>query len=147
MPLITFKAASTKLPGGMAVENQSRGFKIMADEPPALGGKDTAMSPVEMLLCAYGSCMSIVASFFARQSGVNLHGFRVELEGDLDPSSFMGGGGRPGFAEIRYKAFVKTDSPAENVDRLMEIVKTRCPVGDSLGSAVKITPGGYEIEK
>ncbi|MHB8916577.1 MAG: OsmC family protein [Desulfocucumaceae bacterium] len=148
MPVLTFKATSTKLPGGMVVESEARGFKIMADEPASLRGTDTAMNPVEMLLCALGSCQSIVASFFAREAKVNLQGFRVELEGDLDPAGFMGRGTvRPGFLEIRYKMYVKTDSPPENVEKLLEIMKSRCPVGDCLHNGVKFSPGGYEIEK
>lgn len=148
MAVITFKATSTKLPGGMAVESESRGFKILADEPKALGGTDKAMNPVEMLLCALGSCQSIVAAAFAREAGVDLKGFRVDLEGDLDPAGFMGKGTvRPGYLDIRYKMYFKTDSPRENVEKLVEIMKNRCPVGDCLNNGVKFSPGGFEIEK
>lgn len=148
MAVITFKATSRKLPGGMAVESESRGFKILADEPKALGGTDKAMNPVEMLLCALGSCQSIVAAAFAREAGVDLEGFRVDLEGDLDPAGFMGKGTvRPGYLDIRYKMYFKTDSPRENVEKLVEIMKNRCPVGDCLNNGVKFSPGGFEIEK
>ncbi len=147
MPLLTFKATSRKLPEGMAVESRARGFRILVDEPPALGGADSAMSPVELLLCALGSCQSIVAAFFAREAGVNLQGFRVELEGDIDPAGFAGkGGARPGFKEIRYKMYFKTDSPRENVEKLVEIVESRCPVGDSLNKGVKFSAAGFDIE-
>ncbi len=148
MPVLTFKATSRKLPEGMAVESQVRDFKIMADEPPSLGGADQAMNPLEMLLCALGSCQSIVAAFYARQAGVNLQGFRVDLEGDLDPAGFMGlGTARPGLQEIRYKMYIKTDSPRENVEKLVEMIRTRCPVGDCINNGVKFSPGGFEIEE
>ncbi|MFZ5651261.1 MAG: OsmC family protein [Bacillota bacterium] len=148
MPAITFKATSRKLPEGMVVESESRGFKVIMDEPRNLGGTDKGMNPVEMLLCSLGSCITIVASFFAKEAGVDLKDFRVELEGDLDPAGFMGKGtARPGFMEIRYKMYIKSDSPTENVEKLMEIIKSRCPVGDSLNNGVKLTPVGYQIEK
>ncbi|MCL6610562.1 MAG: OsmC family protein [Peptococcaceae bacterium] len=148
MPVMTFKATSRKMPEGMVVESEVRGFKILADEPAALGGTDKAMNPVEMLLCALGSCQGIVAAFFAREAGVDLKGFRVDLEGDLDPAGFMGKGAvRPGFLEIRYKMYFKTDSPRENVEKLVEILESRCPVGDSIKNGVKFSPAGFEIEK
>ncbi len=148
MPVITFKATSTKLPGGMLVESQSRGFRVLADEPKSLGGTDKAMNPVEMLLCALGSCQGIVAAAFAGEAGVELEGFRVDLEGDLDPAGFMGKGTvRPGYLEIRYKMYFKTGSPPESVEKLVKIMESRCPVGDSLNNGVRFAPGGYEIEK
>ncbi len=54
MPSVTYKATSRKLPGGLAVESESRGFKIIIDEPKSVGGTDTGMSPVEAVLCALG---------------------------------------------------------------------------------------------
>lgn len=147
MPLVTFKATSQKLPGGMAVESQSRGFKVLMDEPKSMRGTDQGMNPVEMLLCSLGSCMSIVSTFFAREAGVVLEDLRVELEGDLDTAGFMGKGtARAGLQEIRYKMFIKTSSPPGNVEKLVEIMKSRCPVGDSLSSGVKFTPVGIEVE-
>lgn len=148
MPVITFKATTRKLPEGLAVESEAHGFRLVADEPPALGGTDKGMNPVEMLLCALGSCQAIVASFFSRQAGVKLEGFRVDVEGDMDPAGFMGiGGARPGLQEVRYKMYFKTDSPHENVEKLVEMIRTRCPVGDSVCNAVNFVPAGYEIEK
>jgi len=148
MPILTFRAQSQKMPGGMVVESQASGFKVITDEPPALRGTNTGMNPVEMMLCALGSCMTTVAAFFAREAKVDLKGFRVELEGDLDPAGFMGmGTTRVGLQEIRYKMFIKTESPSEQVEKLIAIIKTRCPVGDSLLNGVKFTPGGFEIEQ
>ncbi|MCX6097116.1 MAG: hypothetical protein NTZ77_01330 [Caldiserica bacterium] len=36
MAMSTFKAVSRKLPGGLAIESESRGFKVVMDEPPSL---------------------------------------------------------------------------------------------------------------
>ena len=68
--LTTFKATAKKLPEGLQVETAARGFKIMMDEPEDLGGTDTAMNPVEAVLCALGACQSIVAAAFA-EAGVS----------------------------------------------------------------------------
>ncbi len=67
-----------------------REVQVEVDEPKALGGTDRAMNPVELLLCALGGCMSICAAAFAGACGVDLQGFSVEVEGDLDPDGFLG---------------------------------------------------------
>ncbi|MEB4781503.1 hypothetical protein P5G60_07075 [Paenibacillus jamilae] len=69
--LTTFKASAKKLPEGLQVEtnSNSRGFKILIDEPEDMGGTDKGINPVETLLCALGACQSIVASALHLQSG------------------------------------------------------------------------------
>jgi len=133
MPIVTFKANAT-WKSGMVVEGEARGFKVMVDEPKELGGTNTAMNPVEMLLCSLGGCMGIVASAFAPMCGVELKGFSVELEGDLDPDGFMGKNPnvRKGFSEIRYKMHIISDSPEENIKKLYHLIEERCPVKDTL---------------
>jgi uncharacterized OsmC-like protein len=49
------------------------------DEPANLGGQDTAMNPVEALLCSLGACKVIVAKSFAKLQGIHLNHIRVEL--------------------------------------------------------------------
>ena len=63
--LTTFKADVKKLPGGLQVEANARGFKILLDEPADLGGTDKGMNPVEAVLCALGACQTICAAAFA----------------------------------------------------------------------------------
>nr|WP_223814532.1 OsmC family protein [Thermoanaerobacterium thermosaccharolyticum] len=60
MAIETFKAVSRKLPEGLAVESEVRGFKMLLDEPKEMGGTNKGMNPVEALLCALGSCQTIV---------------------------------------------------------------------------------------
>ncbi|MDI6601050.1 MAG: OsmC family protein [Thermoanaerobacteraceae bacterium] len=139
MAIETFKAVSRKLPEGLAVESEVRGFKIILDEPKELGGTDKGMNPVEALLCAFGSCQSIVAAAFAKAKGINLQGFWVELEGDIDLDGFMGKADvRPGFQEIRFKMHIKTDSPKEKVEEFVKFIEKTCPVGDSIANEVKL---------
>ena len=88
--LTTFKANAKKLPNGLQVETNARGFKILMDEPEELGGTNAGMNPVEAILCALGACQTIVASAFAPAHDFTFEEFHVELEGDLDPDGFMG---------------------------------------------------------
>lgn len=136
----TFKAVSVKTATGLQVESTVRDFKFIMDEPAGLGGTDTGMNPVEAVLCALGSCQSIVVAAFAKAMDFTYESFRVELEGDLDPDGFThkNENVRPGFQEIRFKFIFKTNEPMEKVEKFAEFVETTCPVGDMLKNGVPL---------
>ncbi|MGS5018338.1 OsmC family protein [Paenibacillus sp. JJ1683] len=141
--LTTFKATAKKLPEGLQVEAQSRGFKIVMDEPEDFGGTDKAMNPVEALLCALGACQSIVIAAFAEGFGFSYEEFHVELEGDLDPDGFMGlADVRCGFQEIRFAMHFKTTESQEKAEAFAAFVEKTCPVGDCLANGVKLVQAG-----
>lgn len=140
MAKTTFKADVKLMGKGTYCEGTSRNFTVGIDEPKELGGTDEAMNPVEMLLNAFGGCMAICATAFAKQCGVKLKDVNVELEGDLDPDGFLGKNPNveKGFSEIRYKIIIDSPSPKENIDKLIELIDERCPVGNTLKN-VKLT--------
>jgi uncharacterized OsmC-like protein len=145
--LTTFKATAKKLPEGLQVETNSRGFKILMDEPEDLGGTNAAMNPVEAILCALGACQTIVASAFAPAHEFTFEEFHVELEGDLDPDGFMGlADVRSGFQEIRFVMHFKTNEPKEKVESFAKFIENVCPVGDCLSNGVKLVLAGVEID-
>ena len=142
-----FSADATKLPEGLQVETSSRGFKILMDEPKELGGTDASLNPVEAVLCALGACQSICAFAFAKAQGIDLRGFRVELEGDLDPDGFMGKAPvRNGFSEIRFKMHMQTSAPQKQAEAFADFIEARCPVGDCLANGVKLVRSGVVVE-
>jgi uncharacterized OsmC-like protein len=145
--LTTFKATAKALPEGLQVETNSRGFKILFDEPEELGGTDTAMNPVEALLCALGACQSIVVKAFAAAHDITFEKFHVELEGDLDPDGFMGlADVRNGFQEIRFVMHFKTNEPKEKIEEFAKFIENTCPVGDCLSNGVKLVLSGVAID-
>ena len=147
MAAVTFKAISRKLPGGLAVENETRGFKVTMDEPAELGGTDTGMNPVEAMLCALGSCQCIVGAAFAKAKKINFTELWVETEGDLDPDGFVKGlpDIRRGFQEIRFTLHIKTDSETEKVYDFAEFMQDRCPVEDNLQNPTPVVPQPVDI--
>lgn len=143
--LETFKATAV-LKEGLQVEAKSRSFTINMDEPESLGGTDTAMNPVEALLCALGACQSIVARAFAEAHDVKFEEFSVELEGDLDPDGFMGlADVREGFQEVRFVMHFKSDEPKEKLEEYAKFIERTCPVGDCLQNGVKLVSSGIKI--
>lgn len=147
MPETTF-TASAHLQEGVQVKVQSRDFEITVDEPKELGGTDTGMNPVEMVLCALGACQAIVASAFAKKHHMTFRDFRVELEGDLNTDGFLGlSDVRPGYSEIRYNIHIDTDEPKEKVEKFVKFIEETCPVGDTIAHPVNMTLNEIIIEK
>ena len=137
--LTIFKARSRKTETGLQVESESRGFKLIMDEPRALGGTDSGMNPIEALLCALGSCQSIVVAAFAKAQNFKYEEFHVELEGDLDPDGFLGRSDvKKGLQEIRFTMHFKTEESQESCERFADFVQSTCPVENTLLSDVKI---------
>lgn len=144
----TAKATVRKVEGGMKVEAGARGFTVVSDEPVKSGGTDAGMNPVELELAALGSCMTIAAHYLAPAKGIELRGFSIELEGDIDTDGFMGlnPDARPGFSEIRIVPHISCDAPADEAREFVEFVETRCPVSDNLSNGVPITCAGVVVE-
>lgn len=136
----TFKVIARKTTKGLQVESEARGFKLIMDEPEELGGTNTGMNPVEALLCALGSCQSIVAFAFAKANSISLESFYVELEGDLDPDGFKGldKNVRNGYQEIRYSLHFKSTASQEELEKYADFIESRCPVADCLQNGVPL---------
>lgn len=147
MPVETFKATA-HLQKGMVVKARSRDFELTIDEPRSLGGTDTAMNPVEVVLSALGACQSIVARAYAGRFDVQLDDFWVEVEGDLDTDGFMNKSDvRRGYSDIRYTFHIKTDAPRERVEEFIAFLEKTCPVGDTIANPVNLKLNGIVIEK
>ncbi|MFU0788476.1 OsmC family protein [Virgibacillus proomii] len=147
MPKTVFKATA-HLQDGVQVKVKSRNFEITVDEPNNLGGTDTGMNPVEMVLGALGACQAIVARVFARKFKIEFSDFWVELEGDLDPDGFMHKADvRKGYSEIRYNIHIKTDAPKEKVEEFVAFIEDTCPVGDTLANPVNMKVNKIIIEE
>lgn len=146
MPQSIFKATA-HLEKGVQVKVKSRDFEITVDEPKSLGGTDTGMNPVEMILGALGACQAITAATFAGKHDMTFHNLWVELEGDLDTDGFMGiSDVRKGYSEIRYNIHIDTDEPREKVEKYIEFIEATCPVGDTIANPVTMKLNKVIIE-
>ncbi|EHQ60681.1 hypothetical protein PDENDC454_18943 [Paenibacillus dendritiformis C454] len=146
MPVETFRATA-HLQNGMVVKAKSRNFEMMIDEPKSLGGTDTAMNPVEVVLCALGACQSIVARAYARKFKIDLEEFWVEVEGDLDTDGFMNKSDvRRGYSEIRYNIHIKSNASYEQAKEFVEFIERTCPVGDTINNPVRLVLNDIVLE-
>lgn len=118
-----------------------RDFPPLAiDEPPELGGQDSAPNPVELVLVALGTCQEIMYSAYAAVMDIPLDGVKVNARGYLDLKGLFGldPNTPAGFQRILFET--ELDSPAddEQLRRLVETVERHCPVLDILLRAQQV---------
>lgn len=133
--------ADVRWTGGLRSEARVRNFApLPSDEPPALGGSNTAPNPVEQLLAALGNCLAVGYVANAKLLGIPVESLRVRLEGDIDLRTFLGltPGGHAGYEAIRVVVELKSTAPREQVQALHERVVGSSPVGHSLSRAVPL---------
>ncbi|MET3698098.1 uncharacterized OsmC-like protein [Bacillus oleivorans] len=128
------------------VKTETRGHKVIVDEPIQLGGTDQGMNPVELILSALGSCQSIVVQTYAKQFGIEFDQLWVELEGELDLDGFLNKADvRPGYSSIVSTFHITTDAPKEKLDEFFRFVDAHCPVGDTIKNPVNVS-SNYVVE-
>ena len=134
-PNVTFRVESRQS-AGLRSDVRIRQFDVGVDEPPTLGGADTAPNPVEYALLALATCQEITYRLHADHLGIPLDGVAVTLEGDLDLRGFFGvdHSVRPGFTQIRGIVTLDSPAPQAELQRLKDHVDAHCPVLDLLSN-------------
>ncbi|SDG99317.1 OsmC family protein [Psychroflexus sediminis] len=124
----------------------SRQFSFLVDEPHELGGQDLAANPVEYLLAGYAGCLNVVINLVAKELGIKLYDFNININGNIEADKFLGLSeeGRAGFQSLEVSIDFVTNATQESIDFLLKSVKQRCPVSDNLSQA---TPIQYHITK
>jgi len=139
----TVWTATTHWEHGFRSEAKIRSHSVEMDEPRELGGSDTAPNMVEVVLGAYGCCLT--TGFVANASvlGVELERIDISLAGDLDLQAFFGlkppHEVAPGYTEVR--ATVKLTAPRASEEELTELynsVVATSPVGAIIERPVKV---------
>jgi uncharacterized OsmC-like protein len=138
--LATFRAESSQA-AGLRSNVKIRDFRIGVDEPPSLGGANTAPNPVEYALAALATCQEITYRLHADALGIPLDGVSVSIEGDIDLRGFFGVDDsiRPGFRAIRGTVELSSSAPEADLQRLRAYVDAHCPVLDLVSSPTPVT--------
>ena len=133
--LRTFRVESQQS-SGLRSDVRIRQFDVGVDEPPTLGGADTAPNPVEYALLALATCQEITYRLHADHLGIPLERVAVTLEGDIDLRGFFAvdEAVRPGFRAIRGTVTLTSSAPDSDLERLQAHVDSHCPVLDLLSN-------------
>lgn len=135
--------ASTQWVGGFQSQAKIRDFTVTMDEPNALGGSNTGPNMVEMVLGAYGCCLTTGYAANAALRGIKLDDIQVELEGDLDLNGFFGlqdpNQTWPGYTNVRAKVrLLSASATPEQIQDLHDAVVQTSPVGSILARPINV---------
>ncbi|MGY1633723.1 OsmC family protein [Geodermatophilus sp. SYSU D01186] len=139
----TVWTATTHWRHGFRSEAVIRSHTIAMDEPTHLGGTDTAPNMVEVVLGAYGCCLTTGFVAQAGLLGIDLERVDIQLSGDLDLRVFFGllppEEVSPGYTEVR--ALITLTAPGaaeEELRRLHSAVVATSPVGSIISRPVRV---------
>lgn len=134
-------SAKTVWQGGAITETVARDRVIAADEPEALGGTDSAADPVELLLAALTSCVSIGLVTQAAKRGIDFDDFEIEVEGELDLRGYLGveESVRPGYTNIDYTVRLQSEAPPDVLEEILRAAEQTSPMYDNILNGTPIT--------
>lgn len=140
----TVWTAKTKWKGGLKSEAKLRNFTLNFDEPEAVAGTDSTVSPHETILACYGACLTVGLSLNAALKGIKLKSIEVELEGHIDLPGFLGLAGieglkdLPGYHTVKAKVHIKSDASKDAIKKIFDRVVKYSPVGLTLSRPVDV---------
>jgi len=141
-----YNATARKTLSSLQVDVHSRGVHTTIDEPESLGGTNTGMNPVELVLSSLGTSLQETAVQLALENKFTYKQMTVNLEGDLDAAGFMGDPDiRNGFQEIRYNLQFKTTESQAACGAFADLVAANCPIEDMLSNGVSVVLDQVEI--
>lgn len=137
---VVFSAAA-KTEGTVGSDIALGQYHVRVDEPPALGGDNTAPNPVEYYLASLLSCQVVTYRFWAQRLGVQIDSLSARAEGDLDVRGFFGldDAVRPGFTEVRVVVDVAGPEAPERYRAVQQAVDAHCPVLDLTVNPTPVT--------
>jgi uncharacterized OsmC-like protein len=133
--------AEARMSEGIACKVDTGRTLVEAGLHPATGGDGTQVCSGNMLLEALTACAGVTLQAVATATGVPLQDFTVRAEGDLDFRGTLGISKEVpvGFGRIRLAFDLRTDAPAEQIAKLIELTERYCVVLQTLRKAPTIS--------
>ena len=135
--VITMRAAS-HVADGIACKVETGRQLAEAGLHPAAGGDGSRLCSGDMLLEALVACAGVTLKAVATAMDINLADACVHAEGDLDFRGTLAVDreARVGFKDIRLRFVLQSETPAEVLDKLIQLTERYCVVLQTLkGSA------------
>lgn len=126
---------------GFKTECRSGKHRIVIDQPANAGGADEGPSPLDVQLMALGGCVAAIGRLVAMQRRLDVRGFTIALEGELDTDGLLGrpSANRVGFSAITARVKIDADLGRAEQQELLNEIERRCPVSDNLQNATAVS--------
>jgi uncharacterized OsmC-like protein len=140
------RSASVEWKGGFKSEATSRQFTAQVDMPCGLCGQDSAISPLEMVLQAYGACLSVGYAMHCAARGIKLQELKINIEGEVDLPGFLGltapehlnMDSLPGYKFIKVDVRMKAEADDKTLQEIHRQVLSTAPVGLTISRPVRV---------
>lgn len=108
-------------------------FQFSTDAYTVLGGNESHPSPIAYSLASLSSCNQVTGSLVAKDLGITIGKWNVEVEGNLPTDVFVAGKeGNPNWKSVTLKARVQTNLEGGNdnprFQQFATEVERRCPM-------------------
>ena len=125
---------------GARARTTARSFVIETDEPAPLGGTDQAVDPMELVLAAVGTCLTIGWVTAAARGGIEYRDLRIEVDGNYDLRGYLDldEGVRPGFSDITYTVHVDSDADPAVLEEIKAAAERSSPMFDNVLNATPV---------
>ena len=125
--------------GGVNAAPPERSFKLVVDEPAALGGQDTAPNPVEYLAAGLCGCITAGIVTNAAMFGANVKGLEVTVEADINVLGLFGiDRNVPSHCNrITYSVKLKGEDQAALL-KSKQVIDGKSPVRNTLANSIEI---------
>ena len=129
----TFETVTEWEDGARAV-TRARSFVIKTDEPAPLGGTDQAIDPMELLLGALGSCLTIGWVTHANLRNVEYRNLKITVKAPFDLRGYLAldADVRPGFGDLEYTVEVDSDADDAILDEIKAASEATSPMFDNI---------------
>jgi putative redox protein len=121
------KAVARRVGGKLKHDVQVGRHRLVADEPPNVGGDDAGPSPQALLAASLASCTAITMEMYALRKGWDIG--EVVVEVDYEPAQ------RGSMTRFGMVVSLAKELPEDQRERLMQIA-AKCPVHRTLESEV-----------
>ncbi|KAJ5321631.1 uncharacterized protein N7506_010761 [Penicillium brevicompactum] len=108
-------------------------FQFSTDAYTVLGGKESHPSPIAYSLASLSSCNQVTGSLVAKDLGITIGEWNVEVEGNLPTEVFVWGKeGNPNWKSVTLKARVQSNLEGGNnnpqFQQFIAEIERRCPM-------------------
>ncbi len=135
-----FESVTTWKDGAVAV-TKARSFTLETDEPAPLGGTDTAIDPMELLLASLGTCLTIGWVTHANKRGVDFRDLKIKVTAPYDLSGYLelDKSVRPGFLSLSYDVEVDSDADDATLEEIRAAAEKGSPMFDNILNGTPVT--------
>jgi len=74
-------------PGGLKVQANYKGYKILTDQPTLAGGEGSAPTPFDLFLASIGTCVGIYVKSFCEQRGIDASTIVIKQKMEVNPQT------------------------------------------------------------